>query len=800
LLLGVLLVSTVPLSRTPAAVPESKAHAESGAASGIAVSLFGQPLEIEPNPLLVNGVALVPLREVAEALGARVDWNEATETATVTKGSTVIRLTVGSAHADKNGRTIALAAAPQRIGGVVMAPARLLGESFGALVRWDDDARAVVIDKLPELPTVGSFERLREIVKEAEQYGMIAGPVAGMIVVDQSLATADTAIRKSASGVAAEVAPAASAEKTKAVDFSSTNTQVEGVDEADLVKTDGTYLYQVNGQRVFIVQASPASDMRLAGTIDFGENGFQPQELYVDGDELIVIGSALSDRWPMPKPASAAERKLAIAPIYENSSVKVFVYDIADKSNPKSVRKLELEGRYVTSRKIGSSVYLVTNKYANIFYPANRTDSAEPSTAAPAYRDSAVSDQYATVDFKDIRYFPGSPEASYLLVAGFDLRRPDEPMDVQAYLGSGQNVYVSEKHLYAAVSRYEPAKTTPAESESADGNLKAPKRSIPADYIEKTTVYKFRLDQGKTTFVAQGEVPGRVLNQFSMDEHDEHFRIATTTGKLWRTDEDTSKNNVYVLDEAMMLTGKLENIAPGEQIYAVRFMGNRAYMVTFKTVDPLFVLDLGNPREPAVLGALKIPGYSDYLHPYDETHLIGFGKETVEVPVKGDPTDPKRTMAYYQGMKIALFDVSDVANPVELFKETIGDRGTDSELLRNHKALMFAKEKHLLAFPVQVMELANKTQDAKNVTEYGQFTFQGAYVYRLDLTNGFDLQAKITHLSEAELRKAGNGWYDSKNNVERILYIGDTLYTLSKGKIQANDMATWQVKGQLVLP
>lgn len=162
--------------------------------------------------------------------------------------------------------------------------------------------------------------------------------------------------------------------------------------------------------------------------------------------------------------------------------------------------------------------------------------------------------------------------------------------------------------------------------------------------------------------------------------------------------------NVYILDEALKVAGRIEDIAPGERIYSVRFMGDRAYMVTFKQVDPLFAIDLKDPKAPKILGALNIPGYSDYLHPYDGNHIIGFGKDTVE----------KGSMAYYQGMKPAVFDVSDVAHPKEKFKEIIGGRGTESELLHNHKALLFDREKNLLAFPVTVMETEKVSLKEKN--------------------------------------------------------------------------------------
>lgn len=261
--------------------------------------------------------------------------------------------------------------------------------------------------------------------------------------------------------------------------------------------------------------------------------------------------------------------------------------------------------------------------------------------------------------------------------------------------------------------------------------------------------------------------------------------------------KNTSKNNIYVLDKKLALTGKLEGIAPGEKIYSVRFMGDRAYMVTFKKVDPLFVIDLKEPKAPKILGALKIPGYSDYLHPYDENHVIGFGKDTIEA------MDSTRNFAWYQGMKIALFDVTDVTHPVEQFKEIIGDRGTDSELLQNHRALLFSREKNVLAFPVTVMtvkpEEKAKKQAANDFPAYGEFTFQGAYVYSLDLKNGFQLRKTITHLDPDVALKAGYDWYNSNDNIQRILYIGDALYTVSPGKIKAFDLETLAPKGELDL-
>jgi hypothetical protein len=189
-------------------------------------------------------------------------------------------------------------------------------------------------------------------------------------------------------------------------------------------------------------------------------------------------------------------------------------------------------------------------------------------------------------------------------------------------------------------------------------------------------------------------------------------------------------------------------------------------------VDPLFVLDLSDIDNPKILGKLKIPGYSNYLHPVDENHILGFGKDT---EVYGNN-------AYYQGMKMALFDISDVTNPIEKHVEIIGDRGTDSDLLYNHKALLYDADKNLLAFPVTVRRV---TEDKKAATQYGQFEFDGAYVYNFSKDTGFELKGKISHLTDEDYLKAGN-YFDYSKKINRILYANGNLFTTSMANIQAH--------------
>lgn len=824
LLLLAMAVTVTPGQVAPQPAQAASAGEEIFEGGDIGITLFGQPFYGERSPALVDGTTLVPLRGIAEALGTEVIWDDGSQSVTLRKEASEIRLTVGSPDAVKNGQPYRLETAPRLVGETTMVPLRFIGEAFDTLVTWNGGSRTVAIDHLQSLPAVGSYDNLKTILEKA---GSMAGREAVMAGTSVTMDSSATVTNKSAASSEAARAPVplAGQEAKANPDYSLTNTQVEGVDEADIVKTDGTYLYQVNKDRVVVAQAVPADAMKAASVIDFADTSFRPQELYVDDRYLVVIGSTSrsysggGEPVPLSVPGNGASgsAQIKIMPVRPAATtVKAILYDIADKTAPKQVREVELDGNYVSSRKIGSALYLVTNKYAGYGYIAAATDAAaadEAKSNAPVYRDSAVSGESIPLDYNDIRYFPDSPEANYMLVAGLNLDATEQPADVAAYLGSGQNVYASGDNLYVAVGKTKPIAAEPPNTPASDTGAAAvpgsdamtmKSRIAPAPaYETSTVVYKFRLEQGKTKFVTQGEVPGTVLNQYSMDEHNSILRIATMTGEMWRTDENTSKNNVYTLDEALRPLGRLEGIAPGERIYSVRFMGNRAYMVTFKKTDPLFAIDLTDPAAPAVLGALKIPGYSDYLHPYDETHLIGFGKETTEVPLKGDPSDPNRTIAYYQGMKLSLFDVSDVTHPVELFKETIGDRGTESELLRDPKALLFSKERHLLAFPVTVMKLPDKTNgsDANAVSAYGQFAFQGAYIYDLDLTNGFRLQTTITHMTPEQLLKAGNGAYGGGDrNVERIVYIGDSLYTLSKGLIRANDLTTLAETGSLTIP
>lgn len=541
--------------------------------------------------------------------------------------------------------------------------------------------------------------------------------------------------------------------------YSETNVQVQGIDEGDMVKSDGTYIYQVKDGKLHIVKALPANNMSLETLISFNET-FYPNELFLHKDQLIVMGYSYEK-------TNDTSRKMKgdfkIAPIQETT--KVMIYDVKNKKAPKKIREIDIEGYLVASRLMEGKAYLIVNKYPEIWLLKENPE----IDIRPKYYDSAKNGEVQAVDYDDIQLFPDSNEANFTNIAVIDLEKPGTEFKLSTYLGSGNQIYMSKNNLYLAITNYIPLDKEGSQS-----------------YSPNTTVYKYAVNGMAVDFLNSNEVPGTVLNQFSMDEYKGFFRIATTKGQVW-DDNRPSANNLYILDENLKQVGKLEDLARGERIYSARFMNDRIYLVTFKETDPLFVIDGSNPRQPKVLGELKIPGFSNYLHPYDENHLIGFGYDTKVLAGKGQGNQP---IIITNGVKISLFDVSDMKNPKEKFTEIIGGRGTYSPLNYDHKALLFDKNKNIFAFPITVYE-NNKTKN--ELEQESTFTFQGAYVYRINLDKGFSLQKKITHHD-------GKAPYEEwENNIDRILYIDDALYMMSPNTITSYDLGSYKQLGKLKL-
>jgi uncharacterized secreted protein with C-terminal beta-propeller domain len=276
-----------------------------------------------------------------------------------------------------------------------------------------------------------------------------------------------------------------------------------------------------------------------------------------------------------------------------------------------------------------------------------------------------------------------------------------------------------------------------------------------------------------------------------MDEYGDYFRIATTSQAtdLFETGRrmPPNENNVYILNKNLALVGKLEHLAPGETMHSARFMENVCYLVTFRKVDPFFSIDLSDPYAPKVIGELKITGYSDYLHPYDQNHVIGVGKDTVPAE-EGD-------FSWHQGVKISLFDTTEMSEPKEIAKYVIGDRGSWSPVLNDHKAFLLDNERDLLAVPVTVTRI-NKNQypDSFPPNTYGDPIWQGAYVFRisLDLPEKMSLRGTITHVEDGDIQ-------NESSHIARILFIENVLYTVSQTKVKLNSLLDMSEIGELSL-
>ncbi len=526
-------------------------------------------------------------------------------------------------------------------------------------------------------------------------------------------------------------APAPSAIDNSSADYSGTNIQVAGVDEADIVKTDGHYIYIVSGNRTIIVRAYPPEQAQVLSEIELEGSVVG---IFISGDRLVVFGEE-TPYHPYYDVRWEGEEKMYMP--YTSPKTYVKVYDISDRANPRLQREVDADGQYISSRMIGDYAYVVINE------PVYEEDDEvnlpminEKEIPATDIYYSAVADYYYM----------------YTTIIAVNTQNDgQEPTYESILLGASSNLYVSMDNIY----------------------LTFPVWGRGVGDSERTAIHRIHIDGSAMNYTASGEVPGTVLNQFSMDEYKGYFRVATT---MW---DGTTQNNVYILNMSLNVTGSLTKLAPGERIYSARFMSDRCYLVTFKQVDPLFVIDLKDPYDPEVLGYLKVTGYSDYLHPYDETHIIGIGKETTDAG----------TFAWYQGVKISLFDVSDVNNPQEIDKLEIGDRGTDSPVLWDHKAFLFDRARSLLVMPIlEAMVDVTKYSEAELGWAYGEPVYQGAYVFNVSVENGLRLRGRITHIDTPSDLQQDYYYYYSPYSVKRSLYIGDVLYTASDAKIKMNSL------------
>ena len=517
--------------------------------------------------------------------------------------------------------------------------------------------------------------------------------------------------------------------------YSTTNVQVEGVDEPDVVKTDGRYIYAIIEDDIVVIDAFPKSTAQIASRV---HSDISPQALFLfQSSKLVLIAS----------------------------NYYVTVLEIYDISNPTSIvqnYELTVTGRYRGARLIGESLYLIVSDYA---YDRGQVH-------LPIIMNNH---NYSQIPVEEIYHDPGEYDWSYYfqMIIALDISDPEETLDIETVLtgGSTCTLYTSLFNIYLALSQY------PFFSRNW--------------FDRQTTIHRFGIADGEVNYEASGKVSGYLLNQFSLDEMDGYLRVATTSWVPSVHDEALriQVSNICVLDMQLDVVGRLEGLAPGEQIYSVRFLGTTGYLVTFWKIDPLFIIDLSNPYLPRLMGELVMPGYSDYLHPFGNGILLGLGKETV-VSESGD-------FWWYQGVKISLFNTTDPYSPEEADRMVIGVRGTDSEALHNHRAILVDTQEGLFGIPICINDYIDQPNPEPN--SHGIPVWQGFQVFDVNTTEGsVTLRGEVTHLSNLTAYQESS-WDFRSEHIWRGLYIGEVLYTLSNLKLAYHNLSDLSFIGELEL-
>lgn len=556
-----------------------------------------------------------------------------------------------------------------------------------------------------------------------------------------------------ARGEAAEAVPAVPGE-----DFSQTNTQEEGVDEPDIVKTDGRWLYVVHADELRIVDVSGAQP-RPAGRMSLGHAG--RHELLLHGDRLLVLS----------EPAYEIHG-LATSPLPARAST-VRVFDVSDPGAARLVSSLDVDGQILTARAVeGVTRVVVRSEATGLEFrlpeaggvreqeralqtnrAVIRASSIDDWLPGYVYRRDGVTTQGRLVACSAVhhpREFSGLGVVSVLTLAPEGARIGDGGV---AIAGSGETVYASVDRLYVATQPWNPPAARPVPLRSTDSPVALPSLTLPPiepapRAPDRTLLHAFDLTTDRSVaYLASGSVPGRLLSQWALDEHDGLLRVAST-----REGPRATSSMVTVLREdgqRLLQIGQVDGLGPDEQIHAVRFLDDLAYVVTFRETDPLYVVDLRDPQRPQVRGELKILGYSAYLHPLGDGRLLGVGQDA-------DPTG--RT----QGTQLSLFDVSDPRDPRRL--DALSLPGGYSEVEYDHRAFLYWEPAKLAVVPVQSMR---------------------------------DAGALGVGVAGDELRRLGTVETRLDAAPRRSLVIDDRLYTVTDGGVIVSDLGTLRTWSQL---
>lgn len=619
--------------------------------------------------------------------------------------------------------------------------------------------------------------------------------------------------------------------------FSTTNTQVAWVDEADIVKTDGTYIYTYSQSRASI-SIVRMSDTTLVKTIALPTD-YSNVQMYLSGNKLVLVGQKYTSTGPFYTYRYFAPESKAI----------IAVYDVSSPQDAKLERYNQIDGNYTDSRLIGSRLYFLSSTALRIppYYMTKYSewDTAFDATVSKLKNDFALKNVVPQIRearlggslgryIQSIRASAAScSDVSFILpddatlenidftpsfvsVSSLDITRPTEKMQTQILFGDVSQIHMSASSLYIT--------STISQSQTVQEDQKCPENAkciAPTyQYESSTLIHRYALENGTPKYVYTTKVTGNPMNQYSMDEDPSgNFRIVTQS-YAWSSGENQSSTHLSVIDKTGKVIGSLSGLAPGENFQSARFMGNRLYLVTFEQIDPLFVIDLSTPTAPKVLWELKIPGYSTYLHPYDNDRLIGLGYDTFTNDWGGTQN---------AGLKIDLYNVSDVKNPKQEATLTLGDNGSSSEVLTNPRAFVYYKEKNLLLLPAQISYSAHDTEDQYRVksvyqglygisilpgsitekfrvthiqapadlekewrAECAQYTAKGKQVCRKLLDGSEYCTSSYTYVpnycyadSIVESYLAANLWNYSDSFITRVLYKGDKFYSIAEGGIKA---------------
>jgi inhibitor of cysteine peptidase len=576
--------------------------------------------------------------------------------------------------------------------------------------------------------------------KSAQQYnrnGVLFGGKMGMVFGGAPVAL-QGGFNALATGAVASTATASSTPS-----FTGTNVQVQGVDEPDKVKTDGTHLFVSTGDAVNIINAYPPNSSSVLSTVTIPTASVLGLE--IGQDRLMVIDQSNTN----------------------TQYIGLQLYDTSTISAPKLIQNVSIEGTFVAARLAQGYLYAVIQQPSYTFSQGN-------ATAAMPY---AVENGAATqIPPSSVYYTPNRAQISYYtMISSISMATGKETI-LSVLTGPSATVYVSTSNIYVVYTNY--LDIFDADGIPGDVYTGGVISAAQVQQAQNSTIMRASYSSGTVKAEAAGVVPGTVLNQFSLDEYSGYFRLATgrfaTVGGT-----STRSDDVYVLNMNLTQVSALRNIAPGENIYAVRFVGAMGYVVTFEQIDPLFVISFKDMTNPTILSALKVNGYSDYLHPLPGGYLLGIGKDAV----------PSSTgnFAWYLGLKLSLFRVFDNGTSVQVSKLLIGDRGTDSPVLSDHLAFTFDSTRNITVIPVTLAVVSGNYPSGPNSPPpYGDVVWQGVYLIKVT-SIGF------TTLGRVSQYPPGQGFGDSPNNnlqIDRSVIIGDYLYTISQSEVMVSSLSS----------